>query len=1433
MVHSSSGPPRIQVFRPTWEEFQDFPKYIAHMESHNAHKAGVAKVIPPPEWIPRKSGYELSEINRMIPAPICQVVTGKQGLYQQINIQKKPMSVLEYEQMANSERYKTPKHFDYEDLERKYWKNITYMPPIYGADVSGSLTDPDVNIWNINHLGTILDYVNEDYGISIEGVNTAYLYFGMWKTTFAWHTEDMDLYSINYLHFGAPKTWYAVPPEHGRRLERMANGFFPSSYQGCQAFLRHKMSLISPQLLKQYSIPHDKITQEAGEIMITFPYGYHAGFNHGFNCAESTNFATPRWVEYGKRASQCTCSADMVKISMKTFVKRFQPDRYEMWLRGEDVGPHPEDPKRVSAAPPPSITEACCQSSETSDSNSIVPKNKRHPLHRKKNIIDSSADVNISVNSPHIPATVKKALQDLDMEEDVRKDDQPDEEQLEVLEDIWLKAEEMDLNEANIYDDGYNRKKNRKRKRKGQGDSEKRKVKMEPGFSAYPSNKIHPYNVKNEPTFNPYANRIAHNATIQSNYTNKNLNGKQLPLNRGIKVKLPKREVISPSEQTYLEMIPRLKLPDMKIPHLSSGKSAGVKQEPSTVNNSSLDLPSSDRSPGKQKMDKNSINKQISLDSMGAVKDEESLSVLDVSDANVLRQLVSGKPVIQKKSNIPPRSSLNHKKLCMKFVRCSTAKASNQPLSNKHKDADFRKYLLKPPVLNITATDHDEQIPPIKTEPSFDDGTSDYHSWAVISNSISPVKSEPFDSSTDTSPESSTLNHHPQFVPFQCRQSLIDQRIKFGIDKTPQLSSNVSSLRNARIPPKNFWNVGNQKLYFSQGKNNEDDSDIYHVHANSNSSNNIQPNSRIFPSNPKSQEASCQSFRSVIVKPTGSMQSSQPYGRTDSQMSSNRQSESKLDESKSSESKSTGNSPGFKMFRIDSQPANHSQTKVTTGVQVDTLPAFKLPEDDNTESSSSTKSVPEKKISRSGSRKQSKPRKLKLSDDEPEVSPKMIDFEEHIKKNQVHPKLKIECDPDLIQDIKEEAIEIGDEIKPDIPVNYVSSVAHYIEPVIHPNIPDLNTLQTFNHYSSAYVPHCAVCAAFALRDHKGNRKISPTWRDCKPTVLPEDSPIWVSLELFAANSLEQRTEPENDTLLRCRNCQVTIHASCYGVTVLPPDYKNWACDICQFGKPTVMCCLCPVRGGALKRTSDGQYAHILCALLLGARFKDPVNKEPINVLSVKEPGVGKECCYCRQNHGVVLNCQCKDCIMKFHPTCGFLNGAIYMVSVSNNRFLQILCDMHDIKEKIPIRQGEMVYAKHKNSRFYDATVDSISDKICFQVAFHDDDTISNDLPPEDVIGWKPGTIPEVDSEISVKWGDEGIFAATFNGVDHIIIYTVIFEDGSSLQLKRNDIYSREEQLPKRVRSRLSTATEMQHRGHLYGMEPEIEPQRKVKPPRRL
>lgn len=60
-------------------------------------------MIPPPEWVARKNGYD--DVDLMIPAPISQVVTGCQGLYQQYNIQKKPMHVKEFEKMATSDRY--------------------------------------------------------------------------------------------------------------------------------------------------------------------------------------------------------------------------------------------------------------------------------------------------------------------------------------------------------------------------------------------------------------------------------------------------------------------------------------------------------------------------------------------------------------------------------------------------------------------------------------------------------------------------------------------------------------------------------------------------------------------------------------------------------------------------------------------------------------------------------------------------------------------------------------------------------------------------------------------------------------------------------------------------------------------------------------------------------------------------------------------------------------------------------------------------------------------------------------------------------------------------------------------------------------------------------------------------------------------------------
>lgn len=64
---------------------------------------------------------------------------------------------------------------------------------------------------------------------------------------------------------------------------------------------------MSPTRLAKDGIHVNMLVHNQGEFVITYPRGYHAGFNMGFNCAESVNFALDSWVELGRRAKVCAC----------------------------------------------------------------------------------------------------------------------------------------------------------------------------------------------------------------------------------------------------------------------------------------------------------------------------------------------------------------------------------------------------------------------------------------------------------------------------------------------------------------------------------------------------------------------------------------------------------------------------------------------------------------------------------------------------------------------------------------------------------------------------------------------------------------------------------------------------------------------------------------------------------------------------------------------------------------------------------------------------------------------------------------------------------------------------------------------------------------------------------------------------------------------
>jgi hypothetical protein len=216
------------------------------------------------------------------------------------------------------------------ELEDNYWKTINYGAPMYGADMPGSLFDDRTTSWNVAKLPNLLDVL----GTKVPGVNTAYLYLGMWKATFAWHLEDVDLYSINYIHFGAPKQWYSISQEDARRFEAAMKSIWPNDAKHCSQFLRHKTYLISPQRLeKDFNIKVNRLVHYEGEFVITYPYGYHSGYNIGYNCAESVNFANESWLSYGRIAKKCNCESDSVWVDVNEIERKLRgeptPEYYE------------------------------------------------------------------------------------------------------------------------------------------------------------------------------------------------------------------------------------------------------------------------------------------------------------------------------------------------------------------------------------------------------------------------------------------------------------------------------------------------------------------------------------------------------------------------------------------------------------------------------------------------------------------------------------------------------------------------------------------------------------------------------------------------------------------------------------------------------------------------------------------------------------------------------------------------------------------------------------------------------------------------------------------------------------------------------------------------------------------------------------------------
>ncbi|GAP93041.1 putative PLU-1-like protein [Rosellinia necatrix] len=203
-----------------------------------------------------------------------------------------------------------------DDIEREFWKLVANIEETveveYGADIhctthgSGFPTTErhpcnpySADAWNLNNMPLHPDSLFRHIKTDISGMTVPWVYVGMIFSTFCWHNEDHFAYSINYQHFGATKTWYGIPAEDTEKFENAMREAVPELFETQPDLLFQLVTLLTPEHLKKAGVRVYALDQRAGQMVITFPQAYHAGFNHGFNFNEAVNFAPSDWEPYG------------------------------------------------------------------------------------------------------------------------------------------------------------------------------------------------------------------------------------------------------------------------------------------------------------------------------------------------------------------------------------------------------------------------------------------------------------------------------------------------------------------------------------------------------------------------------------------------------------------------------------------------------------------------------------------------------------------------------------------------------------------------------------------------------------------------------------------------------------------------------------------------------------------------------------------------------------------------------------------------------------------------------------------------------------------------------------------------------------------------------------------------------------------------------
>ncbi|ELW69317.1 Lysine-specific demethylase 4C [Tupaia chinensis] len=527
------------------------------------------------------------------------------------------------------------------------------------------------------------------------------------------------------------------------------------------------------------------------------------------------------------------------------------------------------------------------------------------------------------------------------------------------------------------------------------------------------------------------------------------------------------------------------------------------------------------------------------------------------------------------------------------------------------------------------------------------------------------------------------------------------------------------------------------------------------------------------------------------------------------------------------------------------------------------------------------------------------------------TAPSIIEGETKTAKSWRHPLSKPPARSPMTL-VKQQAT--SDEELPEIPSTEeeVEETESWAKPLVHlwqTKSPNFVAEQEYNAAVAKMEPHCAICTLLMpyYKPESSNEENDSRWETAlddivtsggksKP-LIPEICFIYSegNIEYPPPNAFLE--EDGTSLLISCAKCRVRVHASCYGIPSRE-IYDGWLCARCKGNAWTAECCLCNLRGGALKQTKNNKWAHVMCAVAVPeVRFTNVPERTEIDVGKIPLQRLKLKCIFCRQRvkkvSGACIQCSYGRCPASFHVTCAHAAGVL-MEPDDWPYVVNITCFRHKVNSNVKskasekaISVGQTVITKHRNTRYYSCRVIAVTSQTFYEVMF-DDGSYSRDTYPEDIVWLSVAVIedtvpplrvkqhlldvawvasqgsapyephwqgiiissssssfrvcsnylkvigfgnlfpgdrfltflsilffvrglksrdcvklgPPAEGEVvQVKWPDGILYGAKYLGSNIAHMYQVEFEDGSQIAMKREDIYTLDEELPKRVKAR--------------------------------